>query len=171
VIEDMLKSREYTYLGATIYIDWVYVDNVAFAHLLAEKQLRGGAEGVAGQAFNVTDNDPVFNIDFRERVIYYSGNTIKRKYAPYNLIMGLAHALHLGQVLLKHNFPKLEPPFSYLTLVAMRLMNVDMVVRSSKAKRVLGYETPFSLDEGIQLAIAEYDANLQNRNILFVEKK
>ncbi|CAE7452746.1 3BETAHSD/D1, partial [Symbiodinium microadriaticum] len=166
VVEPMLRDKEYVYIGASIFIDWVYVDNIAFAHLLAEKELREGNAKVGGQAFNVTDNNPVWNVDFRERVIHYSGKKVQRKYAPYNLILMMGYAIHAGQSMLQHRFPRLQEPLSYLTLTALRIMNIDMVVRSKKAKSVLGYEPPFDLDEGIQLSIAEYEGGFNNSNML-----
>lgn len=162
----MLRDKEYVYIGASIFIDWVYVDNVAFAHLLAENALRSGIGQAAGQPFNLTDHNPVFNVDFRERVIHYSGNVVQRKYAPYNLIWLLGASIHVGQSLLQHKFPRLAPPLSFLTLTALRIMNIDMVVTSTKAKTILGYEPIFDLDEGLQVSIAEYNRGGGNRNML-----
>lgn len=39
VVEDMLKNKEYMFLGFTSYMDWSYVDNVAYAHLLGTSLL------------------------------------------------------------------------------------------------------------------------------------
>ena len=122
----------------------------------------------AGEAFGIFAKNPGLTFDSGGRIFYSSGRAgTKRRSAPPRLIMLMAYCLHFGQVILKHNFPKLKEPLSYLTLVAMRLMYVDMCVKSSKAERLLGYEPPFTLDEGIQLSIAEHDGDYQNRNMLF----
>ena len=52
----------------TALIDFVYVGNVAKAHILAADKLNIPESGVAGEAFFITNNDPMKAFDFYKKL-------------------------------------------------------------------------------------------------------
>lgn len=46
-------------LNAKYVIDWTYVDNIVLGHLLAEARLQEGKDGVAGEAFCISNGDAI----------------------------------------------------------------------------------------------------------------
>jgi sterol-4alpha-carboxylate 3-dehydrogenase (decarboxylating) len=161
VVQEMLDTKEYLFLGFTSLMDWSYVENVAYAHLLAEKALKTKADYVSGEAYLISDGKPYLNDDFRNIVIHYG--KVTPKYGPQRLVWAFAYIIELFQRLLKENFPKFPPPLSYFTLTAIKIMEYNVTVKSEKAKTHLGYEPVFSVEEGVQLAILEHG----NQNYIY----
>ena len=44
-------------------------------------------------------------------------------------------------------------------------MDLDLVIQSNKAKDILGYEDVFTVEEGIQLTVIEYNHKKKGENI------
>ena len=51
-------------LNAKYVIDWTYVDNIVLGHILAEARLQEGKEGIAGEAFCISNGDAITMPDF-----------------------------------------------------------------------------------------------------------
>jgi nucleoside-diphosphate-sugar epimerase len=64
-IEKCLAMRILPIFDGFQIMDWVYVENVVLGHLLCEAHLRvGDGVGVAGEAFCISNDEPVSNTDF-----------------------------------------------------------------------------------------------------------
>lgn len=154
VAEDMLNNREYLFIGLSMLIDWEYVDNICFSHLLAEAKLRSSPSKVAGQAYLISNNQPILNDHFRTMFVYYG--KLKATAGPPRLIWFLGYIIEILQRILQNRFPRLSHPLNCLTLTALRIMDLDLTVTSTKAKDHLGYFDVFTVEEGIQLSVMDY---------------
>jgi nucleoside-diphosphate-sugar epimerase len=154
VAEDMLHNSEYLFIGFSMLIDWEYVDNICFSHLLAEAKLRTSNQSVSGHAFLISNNEAILNDCFRTMFVYY-GN-LKATVGPPRLIWMLGYLIEILQRILGKRFPRLGHPLNCLTLTALRIMDLDLSVTSTKAKDLLGYFDVFTVEEGIQLSVIEY---------------
>ena len=160
VAEDMLQNLEYVFFGFRMLLDWEYVDNICFSHLLAEAKLRSTSKSqVAGNAFLISNNEPMINDVFRTMFVYYG--KLKATSGPPRLIWMLGYIVEILQRIFQKNFPRLSHPLNCLTLTALRIMVLDLSVTSTKAKDILGYSDIFTVEEGIQLSVMEY----QNKGV------
>jgi nucleoside-diphosphate-sugar epimerase len=155
----MLQNSEYLFLGLHMLLDWEYVDNICFSHLLAEAKLRSSSSSssksqVAGNAFLISNNEPIINDVFRTMFVYYG--KLKATPGPPRLIWMLGYIVEILQRIFQKNFPRLPHPLNCLTLTALRIMILDLSVTSTKAKDILGYFDVFTVEEGIQLSVMEY---------------
>jgi nucleoside-diphosphate-sugar epimerase len=154
VAEDMLQNSEYLFLGFKMLLDWEYVDNICFSHLLAESKLRSSKSKVAGNAYLISNNEPMINDVFRTMFVYYG--KLKATAGPPRMIWMLGYIVEILQRIFQKNFPRLPHPLNCLTLTALRIMVLDLSVTSTKAKDILGYYDVFTVEEGIQLSVMEH---------------
>ena len=147
----------YVFLWFPIFIDWVYVDNIAYAHFLAEVALsrkNNQPNNVAGDAFYVSNEEPMGDSTFRQMVIHYAKIHNVFHWSPRAFYLLAYISLMLRRLLKskKQSMGNLE----YLTPCAMVIMNINMRIDPSKAQRMLPYRPVFNVNEGIQLAVREY---------------
>ena len=73
MIEIMMRQNMYIFL-ANFLVDFVFVENVVYAHLLGEVRLRSPSDsgGVSGEAFNVSNEEPMRNNPFRRMILHYA---------------------------------------------------------------------------------------------------
>ncbi|CAM0143206.1 erg26, C-3 sterol dehydrogenase [Umbelopsis sp. WA50703] len=141
-------------------MDFTYVGNVAYAHVLAAEKLGDVKSEAAGQAFNVTNGTPVPFWDFASKVWYEAGCYIpnsKKIILPYGASMVIAYisetvynikALFVDKSQLKEGMSRSR----IKQAMSSRYFNIE------KAKRILGYEAQIGLEEGIKLGIAAVKA-------------
>ena len=91
---------------------------------------------------------------------------VAAKYGPPRLVWLFAYIIEFWQRVLKHRFPTLDPPLSWLTYTAIKLMTYDVTVNSDKIRRCLGYYPLFSVEEGVQLSVLEH---ADTKNSIFLE--
>lgn len=133
-------------------LDLVYVENVAHAHMLCEKALREGVEGVAGETFCVSNNEPLKGIEFAARFDYYApGKGRKWQRMPPWLLWTLAIGSETYQRVMKRgglgDLDILTPPLLYTAFVYN-------VFDCKKAEKVLGYRPVFTVNQGIRKSCA-----------------
>ncbi|KAG6657248.1 hypothetical protein CIPAW_04G076700 [Carya illinoinensis] len=125
--------------GNNIY-DFTYVENVAHAHICAERALASEgmvAEKAAGQAYFVTNMEPIRFWEFVSLIqegLGYEGPRIK---IPAFVAMPIAHMVEW-------------------TYRLIRLLSCSRSFNCSKAKALLGYEPIVSLQDGIKMTIESY---------------
>lgn len=141
-------------------MDFTYVGNVAYAHVLAAEKLGDVKSEAAGQAFNVTNGTPVPFWDFASKVWYEAGCYIpnsKKIILPYGASIVIAYisetiynikALFVDKSKLKEGMSRSR----IKQAMSSRYFNIE------KAKRILGYEAQVGLEEGIKLGIAAVKA-------------
>ncbi|CAG8451455.1 13953_t:CDS:2, partial [Dentiscutata erythropus] len=120
-------------------MDWTYVENVAYAHLLASDKLFDGSP-VAGEAFHITNDTPIPFWDllrfFWAQFGHYPPYIIKFPKSAGFIIASLAE--------LASYFTGKEPGF---TRQRVRFSCNNRYFNIDKAKRLLGYEPLVDLEE------------------------
>lgn len=137
--------------GENLY-DWTYVDNVVHAHLCAERALARAAEGqetAAGQAFFVTNGEPVRFWEFVGRILEGLGYPRPTVRVPVGVVLPVAYAAEWAARVLGRS-PGQFTPARMRTVSAHRTFSID------RARRVLGYEPVVSLDEGVRRTVAAF---------------
>ncbi|KAI8982298.1 3-beta hydroxysteroid dehydrogenase/isomerase family-domain-containing protein [Mycotypha africana] len=139
-------------------MDFTYVGNIAYAHVLAAEKLAIPGSGVAGQAFNLTNGTPVPFWDFASRVWaeygHYMPNdkkVILSKGASTVIALISETIFSIKQLIWDKS--QLKEGLSRARIkqaMSSRYFNID------KARTLLGYEPQVGLDEGIKLSVAYY---------------
>ncbi|KAI8331559.1 3-beta hydroxysteroid dehydrogenase/isomerase family-domain-containing protein [Chlamydoabsidia padenii] len=146
----------------TSLMDFTYVGNIAYAHVLAAEKLALSKESpVGGQAFNLTNGTPVPFWDFASKVWYEYGMDMpksKKIILSYNASMVIAYisesiynlkALFWDKDTLKEGMTRSR----IKQAMSSRYFNID------KARTLLGYEPIVGLEEGIKIGIDYYKAH------------
>ncbi|WP_419855616.1 NAD-dependent epimerase/dehydratase family protein [Candidatus Poriferisodalis sp.] len=129
--------------------DFVYIDNVVDAVVAAEAQLEPGTP-VCGQAYFVTNGEPIAFFEFVERLLTAMGYPPVRKRVPYWLAYagaGLVEAFHS----VARTGGTSEDGLSRF---AVRYLNTHHYFRIDKARRDLHWRPRKALEEGIQQTAA-----------------
>jgi hypothetical protein len=87
--------------------------------------------------------------------IHYGG--LKSITGYRNLALVLIYMIGTMQFILQSFSPHLPEPLNLLTPASLRVMNLSVHILSDRAKRQLGYEPIFSVEEGIQLSVLEFN--------------
>ncbi|NLY93644.1 MAG: NAD-dependent epimerase/dehydratase family protein [Myxococcales bacterium] len=129
--------------------DYTYVDNLVDALLLADEKLAGDAIA-GGQAYFVTNGEPMPFWSFVEKVLARLGYPPIKYRVPYTLAYGIA-AVKEGIDTLRGGTLNAEDGF---TRFAIKYMCTHHYFSIEKARRELGYEPKVSVDEGIERTCA-----------------
>ncbi|XP_043807799.1 3beta-hydroxysteroid-dehydrogenase/decarboxylase isoform X2 [Manihot esculenta] len=140
--------------GNNIY-DFTYVENVAHAHICAERALASGgevAEKAAGQAYFITNMEPIKFWEFTSLVLGGLGYERPRIKIPAFAMMPLAHVVERTYELLGPygmKVPQLIPS-------RIQLLSCSRSFSCSKAKERLGYTPIVSLEEGLKRTLESF---------------
>ncbi|XVE97784.1 hypothetical protein REPUB_Repub03eG0048600 [Reevesia pubescens] len=140
--------------GNNVY-DFTYVENVVHAHICAERALASGgevAEKAAGQAYFVTNMEPIKFWEFVSRILEGLGYQRPKIKIPAIVIMPIAHLVEWTYRILGPHGMKVPQ----LTPSRVRLLSCSRSFDCSKAKDRLGYSPIVSLEDGIQKTIESY---------------
>ena len=137
-IVDMVRSGRFAWIGGGHHRTSVtHVDNVV------EGLLLGAERGVPGEAYFVTDGEPVEFRSFLTRLLATQGVEAPEKEMPSRLVRPLAalaesawRGLHLPG----------DPP---LTRFAVWNSTLDVTIDDAKARRELGYEPVITTERGL----------------------
>jgi len=144
-------------IGRGIWLsDYTYVSNLTDAILLADEALaKGGLSSiVAGQAYFITNGEPMPFWDFIRKVAARLGFPPVKYRAPKSLVYMIA-AIKEGIDTLKGGTLNAEDG---LTRFAIRYMCTHHYFSIEKARRDLGYSPSVSIDEGIELTCKHLEA-------------
>ncbi|KAG0597169.1 hypothetical protein M758_UG317400 [Ceratodon purpureus] len=137
--------------------DWTFVENVAHAHLCAERALVPGefvGENVAsGKAFFITNDEPIPFWEFLTRIITRLGYPKPKANIPTPLVLTIAEAY---ESLTKVLAPLGVKPAVNFNPVRLRLVTVTRTFDCSRAKELLGYKPIVSLEEGIRRTVESF---------------
>ncbi|CAN4123733.1 unnamed protein product [Withania somnifera] len=140
--------------GNNMY-DFTYVENVAHAHVCAERALASGgavAEKASGQAYFVTNMEPIKFWEFVALILEGLGYERPRIKIPASFMMPIAHLVELTYKLLAAYGMKVPQ----LTPSRIRLLSRSRSFSCSKANYRLGYTPIIPLQEGIRRTIESY---------------
>ncbi|XP_019417426.1 PREDICTED: 3beta-hydroxysteroid-dehydrogenase/decarboxylase-like [Lupinus angustifolius] len=140
--------------GNNLY-DFTYVENVAHAHICAERALASEgkvSEKAAGEAYFITNMEPIKFWEFLSLILEGLGYERPRIKIPASVIMPIAHLVELIYKLLGPYGMKV-PQF---TPSRVRLLSCSRSFDCSKAKDRLGYAPIITLQEGLRRTIDSY---------------
>jgi len=144
-------------IGRGVWLsDYTYVSNMTDAVLLADEALaRDGLNSVAaGQAYFITNGEPMPFWDFIRKVAARLGFPPIKYTAPKSLVYAIA-AVKEGIDTLKGGTLNAEDG---LTRFAIRYMCTHHYFSIEKARRDLGYNPAVSVDEGIERTCQHLEA-------------
>ncbi|KAG0162575.1 erg26, C-3 sterol dehydrogenase [Apophysomyces sp. BC1015] len=147
----------------TSLMDFTYVGNVAYAHVLAAEELTNPASPAAGQAFNLTNGTPVPFWDFASKVWFEYGKHMpksKKIILSYNASMVIA-AISETIFNIKALFWDRSQLKEGMTRSRIKQAMSSRYFNITKARELLGYEPQVGLEEGIKLSIEYYKTHNQ----------
>ncbi|HEX4863775.1 MAG TPA: NAD-dependent epimerase/dehydratase family protein [Acidimicrobiales bacterium] len=145
-IADRLASRKAVVVGkGGNALPFVYVTDVVQGLLLALDH----PEAI-GQAFNITNDQPLTQQEFMDFTASEIGAEAPRIHVPYKPLYAAGHAAErvAGAIRMRR-----QPP---VTRLGVKLFGTDNRHSIHKARRMLGFEPRVTLREGIQLAADWY---------------
>ncbi|XP_004704584.1 short-chain dehydrogenase/reductase family 42E member 1 [Echinops telfairi] len=129
-------------------VEFVHVDNLVQAHILAAESLKADRGHVAaGQPYFISDGRPVNNFEFFRPLVEGLGYPFPSMRLPLTLIYGLAFLTEMVHAVVGplYNF---QP---FLTRAEVYKTGVTHYFSLEKARRELGYKPqPFDLQETVQ---------------------
>jgi len=134
-------------------MDWTYVENVAYAHVLAADKLVPGNDKVAGQAFFITNDEPAPFWDMAKYIWKNLDYPTPTVVVPYWLAYYLALLLD-WIVWLLSPLVSIHLTFTFFRVVyagAHRYFTIE------KAKRDLGYKPKVALKEGMARTLKAFE--------------
>ncbi|KAL4648862.1 sterol-4-alpha-carboxylate 3-dehydrogenase, decarboxylating [Arapaima gigas] len=132
-------------------VDFTFVENVVHGHILAAERLRPESP-LCGQAYHITNDEPVHFWDFMSQVLVGLGYDAPRYHLPYWLVYGLALLLWLLALLLRPIL-QLQPTF---TPMRVALAGTHHYYNCSRAKEDMGYKPLVGLQEAITRTVESY---------------
>ena len=151
------KGQLSVQIGRGIWLsDYTYVSNMTDAVLLADEALaKDGLHSIAaGQAYFITNGEPMPFWDFIRKVAARLGFAPIKYRAPKSLIYAIA-AIKEGIDTLKGGTLNAEDG---MTRFAIRYMCTHHYFSIEKARRELGYNPAVSVDEGIERTCQHLEA-------------
>mmetsp|Transcript_17687 Transcript_17687/g.24587 ORF Transcript_17687/g.24587 Transcript_17687/m.24587 type:complete len:458 (+) Transcript_17687:160-1533(+) len=133
-------------------IDFVYVENVALGHLMADEKLRNPetADQVGGEIFHISNNEPIANWEFNSSLTHFDP-TMDYRILPLYLIKPTAYAVEwLQWIRYKTGGRWSLGNAEIVTPATIKTASLSYVMNSDKATRVLGYSPAYTMDEGLQ---------------------
>ncbi|XP_031113563.1 3beta-hydroxysteroid-dehydrogenase/decarboxylase [Ipomoea triloba] len=140
--------------GNNMY-DFTYVENVAHGHICAERALASEgavAEKAAGQAYFITNTEPIKFWEFVSLILEGLGYERPSIKIPACVMMPIAHLVELTYKLLGPYGMKVPQ----LTPSRIRLLSRSRTFSCSKANDRLGYTPIVPLQEGLSRTIDSY---------------
>ena len=144
-----LRSRVFAYFGSgNQALNCIYVKNLVHAIFLAAE-----SPDAVGQVFNLTDGARVSKREFVGGVARLAGLPEPRRKIPLWL------ARLLSKVLERRARRKraTEPPL--INAARYKFLGLHLDYSIEKARRVLGYEPPFTTEEGLRASVADLMAS------------
>jgi len=138
--------RFFAYFGSGQQVlNCIYVKNLVHAIFLAAEN-----PAAIGEVFNLTDGQPVTRVQFVGRVAELAGLEPPRLHIPLPLARFLSNVV---EGVAKRRGAK-DPPIINRARFKFLALNLDFSIE--KARRVLGYQPPFTFEQGIEQAMAEH---------------
>lgn len=140
-----LRRGTFAYFGSGQQtLNCIYVKNLVHGIFLAAE-----TPGAVGEVFNLTDGQPVSKRQFVGRVAELAGLRPPRRRIPLWLARFLANAMERRA----RRRGATEPPLVNKARYKFLGLNLDYSI--DKARRVLGYDPPYTTEEGLAAALAD----------------
>jgi sterol-4alpha-carboxylate 3-dehydrogenase (decarboxylating) len=139
--------------GGSAVMDFVSVMNVCWAHLLLEKALWDRPDsGVAGEAYCVSNNEPMRMVDLCALVNALRPGGVAVIPTPQRLLIGISYVVEL----VTYMGYKVPGQLGTLTKTTVNFLDMNFAFSTRKAKEKLGYEPIFSMENAIQMSVDEW---------------
>ncbi|XP_053126411.1 short-chain dehydrogenase/reductase family 42E member 1 isoform X2 [Hemicordylus capensis] len=139
---------QFVYGDPSSLVDFVHVDNLVEAHILAAEALRATKEHKAGgQAYYISDGRPVNNFEFFRPLVESLGYTFPTLRLPLSVVYFFAFLTEMVHFVVRrlYNFQPL------LTRTEVYKTGVTHYFSLGKARRELGYEPQqYNLEEVVE---------------------
>jgi nucleoside-diphosphate-sugar epimerase len=119
-------------------VDITYVGNVVHAMYLCATQ-----KSPSNSIFNITNDEPIHISELFKMVMKTVGKEVRYKQVNYKVMMALATVLEFVAKVSKGKEPM-------ITKYGVGLIAHDQTLDLTNAKEVLGYESQFSIEEGLE---------------------
>lgn len=136
-----------TFGDGTSRIDYTYIDNLVDAQIRAAERLVPGSP-VCGEAYFVTDGQPINTGDFSLKLVENMGLDVRQLRVPSRVARTMAA---VGERV----FRIFGRPKPVLSIMTVRMCEVDNYFSITKAKRDLGYEPIVDTHEGLRRTAVE----------------
>lgn len=132
--------------------DFTYVENVAHANMCAEQALSSEIPSVAGEAFFITNKEPIVLWEFISNILGGLGYQRPRFRLPFKLV--LFSVLLVERAQKKLGFSGAST--SHLTPAIVYTLSCTRTFDCSKARRNIGYLPDVSLQDGVTLTVESF---------------
>jgi sterol-4alpha-carboxylate 3-dehydrogenase (decarboxylating) len=127
---------------------------LAEAALLAERPKPPSQRRVSGEAFCISNGEPMRAGDFHDAVGQFytarTGTPFTQSYLPRNFMFGLARIIELLQYLTRG---KLKGDVAMLTPAMFAVASLSYTFSYAKARERLGYEPLYTVHEALQRTV------------------
>nr|GEV74593.1 3-beta hydroxysteroid-dehydrogenase/ decarboxylase-like isoform X1 [Tanacetum cinerariifolium] len=140
--------------GTNMY-DFTYVENVAHAHICAERALASdgsASKRAAGEAYFITNMEPIKFWEFMSLILVGLGYERPRIKIPASVMMPIARMVERIYTI----FAPYGMKVPQLTPSRIRLLTCNRTFNAAKANDRLGYQPIVSLQEGLKRTIESY---------------
>ncbi|KAJ3819770.1 hypothetical protein F5880DRAFT_1489159 [Lentinula raphanica] len=153
-------GQEHIQIGNnTNLVDYLYVGNAAYAHVLAGESLLQNPTAVAGQVFFITNGSPMLNWDFN-RLVWRElrGDRDERGESEgegegERRMVKIPRALAMLMAVMSEFWSKVTGRPTVFTRFSIRFVTGVQWYNIDKARRILGYQTQVSLEEGVKRTV------------------
>jgi len=136
-------------------VDYVYVENVVWGHILLEKALWAEPERLGGVPLCISNNDPWLQADLFGTVAHFHDLIMPKKlrlvYMPQGLFWVLGWIFETYQRFTHRRMPGL---LAQLTPPTLHCASLSYAFSSEKAHDMIGYSPLYTVDEGCQKTVA-----------------
>eukprot|EP00927_Polykrikos_kofoidii_P009691 TRINITY_DN14056_c0_g1_i1.p1 TRINITY_DN14056_c0_g1~~TRINITY_DN14056_c0_g1_i1.p1 ORF type:complete len:435 (+),score=46.71 TRINITY_DN14056_c0_g1_i1:196-1305(+) len=164
ITEKTLREGEVKVFVPDAKIDYIFVENVVWGHLLLEKKLHSSPAEVGGSAFCISNDDPIVADDFYVALMHFYEQSFKQRlkctHLPRRLMTALAWASETYQFLTGR---RIKGELALLTPATLNTAGLSYAFSSKKARDVLGYRPLYSFDEAIQKTVALWAQNVVSK--------
>ena len=144
-------------------VEWVYIDNLVHAHILAccllEKELKGKIAKVSGMGFPISDHHPINQFKFLEYL--QSALNFPKPFIniPYKMMYFFAYLIEVFYSFTKHLIDY-EP---FMSRAEVNKVGVEHYFDSEQVVKKLGYRPIVSFEEAIKKTVTFYKNEEEKR--------
>lgn len=151
-------------------VDWVHVDNLVFAHLLAAAKLVTSQDEstatkdapravVGGKAYYISDQNPINQWEFLKPLIEGLGHKFPRVFIPFKVMFYLAFLVEMVHGIVNPFYP-FEP---FVNRAEVCKVGVTHFFRTSKAERDLGWSPLVTPQQGMDRMVAYFQQKQEEK--------
>ena len=158
VLAQIAKGNFVARIGQGSLADNTHVDNLADGHLLAARGLAEKPELVSGQAYFITDDEPMDPVEWFGPLVEALGHTLPSRRLPGWLMYGVAYGMEWAH--------RLGGPKPMVTRIEVLKVTRSHSFRIDKAREHLGYEPRIKSREGLLACVSYAQSYLDARRPL-----